>query len=133
MRAVLLPQFGPPDNLELAEVPDPVAGPGEVVVDVRIASVTFVETQIRAGRPPNPAMTSKPPVILGNGVGGTVASVGAGVDPALAGRRVVTTTGGSGGYAERAKAAAAGRPDRTGLSTEAGGLECGLWVRTPIS
>jgi NADPH2:quinone reductase len=41
------------------------------------------------------------PVVPGNGVGGTVAQVGEGVDPALRGRRVVTTTGGSGGYAEQ--------------------------------
>jgi len=41
------------------------------------------------------------PAVLGNGVGGVVLAVGEGVDPALAGRRVVTTTGGTGGYAER--------------------------------
>jgi NADPH2:quinone reductase len=46
------------------------------------------------------------PVVPGNGVGGRVAAVGAGVDAALVGRRVVTTTGGSGGYAERVAVAA---------------------------
>jgi len=40
------------------------------------------------------------PAVLGNGVGGVVVSVGPGVDPVLVRRRVVTTTGGSGGYAE---------------------------------
>jgi NADPH:quinone reductase len=111
VRAVMLSEFGPPENLALVEVPDPAPGPGQVLVDVEIASVTFVETQIRAGRPPNPAMTPKLPVILGNGVGGTVSSVGEGADPALAGRRVVTTTGGAGGYAERVAADAAGLVD----------------------
>jgi NADPH2:quinone reductase len=85
----------------LEEVPDPVAGPGQALVQVEIASITFIETQVRAGTPPNPAMAPSLPVVLGNGVGGVVASVGPGVDPALVRRRVVTTTGGSGGYAEK--------------------------------
>ena len=72
-----------------------------------MASITFVETQTRAGRPPNPAMTPALPVVLGNGVGGVIASVGAEVDPGLIGRRVVTSTGGSGGYAERVAVEAA--------------------------
>src|SRR5580704_11452399 len=106
VRAVVLSEFGPPQNLAVAEVPDPVPGPGQVLVDVHFASITFVETQVRAGRAPNPAMLPSLPAILGNGVGGVVASVGAQADPALAGRQVITTTGGSGGYAERVAAAA---------------------------
>jgi NADPH2:quinone reductase len=39
--------------------------------------------------------------VLGNGVGGTVVTIDAGVDGGVVGRRVVSTTGGSGGYAER--------------------------------
>jgi NADPH:quinone reductase len=108
MRAVVLPEFGPPGNLALAEVPDPEPGPAQALIDVHVASVTFVETQVRSGRPPNPAMLPRLPAILGNGVGGIVASVGADTDSALVGRRVVTTTGGSGGYAERAAVDAAG-------------------------
>lgn len=111
MRAVTLTAFGPPENLTVAEVPDPVAGPGQVVVDVRIANITFVETQVRAGRPPNPSMLPRLPAVLGNGVGGVVASTGPGVSSALLGRRVITATGGSGGYAERALADAAGLVD----------------------
>jgi NADPH2:quinone reductase len=106
MRAVMMREFGPPQVLQLAETAAAQAGPGQVVVDVEIASVTFVETQVRAGRPPNPAMLPALPAILGNGVGGTVAEVGAGVDRALTGRRVVTSLSGTGGYAERAVAAA---------------------------
>jgi len=108
VRAVVLSEFGPPGNLELAEVPDPEPGAGQAVIDVQVASITFVETQVRSGRPPNPAMLPRLPAILGNGVGGVVASAGAGADPGLIGRRVVTTTGGSGGYAERAAVDAAG-------------------------
>jgi NADPH2:quinone reductase len=99
MQAIWLRAFGGPEVLEPGEAPDPVAGPGEVVVDVAFANITFVETQMRAtGRGP---LAAEPPLIPGNGVGGTVAAVGAGTDPSLLGRRVVTSTGGRGGYAER--------------------------------
>jgi NADPH2:quinone reductase len=111
VRAVMLAAFGPPGNLAIAEVPDPVPGAGQVLVDVHIANITFVETQVRAGSPPNPAMLPRLPAVLGNGVGGVVASAGAGAASALVGRRVITATGGSGGYAERAVADAAGLVD----------------------
>jgi NADPH2:quinone reductase len=88
MLAVWMDEIGGPEVLVARETPDPVPGPGEVLVDVAHVSITFVETQVRAGRGPFPAT---PPVIPGNGVGGTTPD----------GRRVVTTTGGSGGYAER--------------------------------
>jgi NADPH:quinone reductase len=100
MQAVVLRRFGGPGELAVAEVPDPVAGPGQAVIGVEYASITFVETQIRAGRPPVAAMAPALPVIPGNGVGGTVIAVAAGADQSLLGRRVVSTTGGSGGYAE---------------------------------
>ena len=92
MLAVTLKEFGPPQVLTPAEVPDPVPGPGQVLVEVEFVNITFVETQIRAGRPPNPAMAPALPAVLGNGVGGVVSTTGA---------RVVTATGGSGGYAQR--------------------------------
>jgi len=104
MRAVVMREFGAPHVLRLGEVPDPPPGAGEVVIDVELANVTFVETQIRAGRPPNPAMLPTLPAILGNGVGGTVAT-GSGAAGGWAGRRVVTGLTGTGGYAERAVAA----------------------------
>jgi NADPH:quinone reductase len=106
MRAVLLRGFGPPGRLEPVELPEPVPGAGEVVIELELANVTFVETQIRAGRPPHPAMAPDLPVILGKGVGGVIAEVGAGEDRALVGRRVVSSLRGTGGYAERAVAAA---------------------------
>jgi len=119
VRAVLLREFGPPSRLVAEEVPDPVAAPGQALIDVEFASITFVETQLRAGHPPVPAMAPRLPVILGNGVGGVLSSVGPGVGPALAGRRVVTTTGGTGGYAERVAVDAAVPipvPGRLGLA-----------------
>jgi NADPH:quinone reductase len=104
MQAVVTHEFGPPSVLVPEEVPDPAPGPEQVVVDVGVANVTFVETQVRAGRPPSPAMLPTLPAILGNGVGGVVASVGERVDAGLVGRRVVASLGGTGGYAERAVA-----------------------------
>ncbi|GGP63242.1 zinc-binding dehydrogenase [Saccharothrix coeruleofusca] len=99
MRAVWLTAFGGPEVLVAKETPEPSAGRGEVVVSVFFAGLTFVETQFRAsGIGP---FGLQPPAVLGNGVGGVVAEVGEGVDPALLGTRVVTATGGSGGYAER--------------------------------
>jgi len=98
MRAVWLKEFGGPEALVAGEAPDPVAGPGQVVVAVAYANITFVETQVRAGTGPFPVSL---PMIPGNGVGGVVAAAGPGVDPGLVGTRVVTATGGSGGYAER--------------------------------
>jgi NADPH:quinone reductase len=119
MRAVVVNEFGPPVVLIPSDVPDVQAGPGQVVVQVELAGITFVETQVRAGRSPNPAMAPRLPAVLGNGVGGVVAAVGEGVDAGLLGALVVTTTGGSGGYAERALAAAGDLiavPDALGLA-----------------
>ncbi len=104
MRAVWLREFGPPEVLVPGEAPDPAAGAGQVVVAVEFANITFVETQVRAGRAPFPLPPGALPMIPGNGVGGVVAEVGDGVDASLAGRRVVSSTGGRGGYAERAVA-----------------------------
>ena len=102
MRAVWLKEFGPPEALVPGAAPDPVAGAGQVLVAVAFANITFVETQVRAGRSPFPLSSGALPMIPGNGVGGVVAGTGPGVDTDLAGRRVVSGTGGRGGYAERA-------------------------------
>ena len=113
MRAVVIREFGPPEVLEPGEVADVRAGPDDVVIDVEFAGVTFVETQVRAGRPPHPSMLPALPAILGNGVGGTV-----GEGSLWSGRRVVASLNGTGGYAERAVSAVArliGVPD--GLAT----------------
>jgi NADPH2:quinone reductase len=108
MQAVVLSEFGTPAVLHVADLPEPVPGPGEVIVRVAFAGITFVETQIRAGRAPNPAMAPPLPAVLGNGVGGVVDAVGADVEASLLGSRVITTTGGRGGYAQRCAVPAAG-------------------------
>jgi NADPH:quinone reductase len=88
VRAVWLREFGPPGALTPGEAPDP---DGDAVIDVEFANITFVETQVRAGRAPWPVEL---PMIPGNGVGGT-----------LDGRPVVASLNGRGGYAERAAGA----------------------------
>ncbi|MBB5959229.1 NADPH2:quinone reductase [Saccharothrix tamanrassetensis] len=118
MRAVWLTGFGGPEVLVPGDAPDPEAGPGQAVVEVAYANITFVETQYRrTGRGP---FDLRPPAIPGNGVGGVVTRVGPGADPGLVGQRVVSATGGRGGYAERAAVDAAGVvvvPDGVPLDT----------------
>ncbi|RCV52959.1 zinc-binding dehydrogenase [Marinitenerispora sediminis] len=112
MRAVWLTEFGGPEVLVAGDAPDPEPGPGQVLIDVEFANITFVETQFRAnGFGP---FRGRPPLVPGNGVGGVVAAVGPGVAADMVGRRVVTSTGGSGGYAERVAVDAAGVIDVPG-------------------
>ncbi|TVT32739.1 zinc-binding dehydrogenase [Amycolatopsis rhizosphaerae] len=95
-------RFGGPEVLIETEVPEPVAGPGQVVVEVAVAAIDFVQTQLRRGISPGPPLP-EPPYVPGATVAGTVAATGAGVDGAWLGRRVVTHTAtGYGGNAERA-------------------------------
>lgn len=105
MRAVIAGRPGPPDVLQVVTRPDPEPGTGQVRVAVEVAAITFVDTMIRAGSPVAPP--AEFPVVLGNGVGGTVDRTGPGVDPAWRSARVVTTTGGHGGYASLALASVA--------------------------
>ncbi|WP_239098549.1 zinc-binding dehydrogenase [Micromonospora qiuiae] len=95
-----LREFGGPEMLVPGPAPDPVPGPGQVLIDVAHVNITFVETLFRAtGFGPFPSAPL--PVIPGNGVGGVIGAVGPDADPGLVGRRVVTSTGGSGAYAEQ--------------------------------
>jgi NADPH:quinone reductase len=117
MRVVRATRFGGPEVLVPGEAPDPVAGPGQVVVEVSVAGTTFVETQIRAGTDrwhAPPAL----PYVPGGVVAGRVGALGPDVDPAWSGRRVLAETGDTGGFAELAVAAVADLiplPDGLGL------------------
>ncbi|WP_129838962.1 zinc-binding dehydrogenase [Streptomyces sp. RFCAC02] len=104
MRVVQVVRFGGPEVLVPGEAPEPVAGPGRVLVDVAVAGMTFVETQIRRG---TDRWHERPrlPYVPGGLVAGRVSAVGERVDPAWLGRRVVAGTGETGGFAERAVAA----------------------------
>ncbi len=102
MRAIVADRPGAPDVLRPVTLPDPEPDSGQVRVVVEVVAITFIDTLIRAGSPIAPPVTF--PVILGNGVGGIIDRVGPDVDPAWICTPVVTTTGGSGGYASLAVA-----------------------------
>ena len=104
MRVVEVARFGGPDVLEPRDVPDPIPGPGQVLVAASACDVLFVDTMIRSGRGAD-YFPIRPPYVPGNGVGGTIAALGAKVDAGWLGRPVVAHTGGAGGtggYAELA-------------------------------
>jgi NADPH:quinone reductase-like Zn-dependent oxidoreductase len=97
MRSVWITRTGPPEALEVREGPDPVPGPGEVLVRVRATGVNVADVMARLGLYPD---APPRPCVVGYEVAGTVERVGSGVDGALpAGARVVALTR-FGGYAE---------------------------------
>ena len=117
MKAVLLSGHGGPEMLRYGEAPDPVAGPGEVVVDIHAASVNAADYKVRLGS----GVYSKIrfPHILGRDFSGVIGVVGAGVGDLAVGDAVfgVTDQGIEGAYAEKIaiKAAiVAKKPDRLG-------------------
>lgn len=101
MRAIRATAPGGPDVLHLNELPEPQAGPGEVVVDVAAAGVNFIDTYRRSGIYPMPF-----PHVVGSEGAGTVVSVGEGVTDVGAGDRVAWLDGSTGSYLERATVAA---------------------------
>ena len=102
MRAVLVSEFGGPDQLRLSRAADPVAGPGQVRIVVHAAGVNPVDAGNRAdGR----WARLRVPCILGYDVAGVIDSVGDGVSGLAPGDRVMAMThfpDGAGGYAELA-------------------------------
>ncbi|MER7072208.1 NAD(P)H-quinone oxidoreductase [Terrabacter sp. NPDC000476] len=97
MRAITIPEPGDADSLVLAEVPDPEAGPGQVLVDVVAAGVNRADVMQRLGHYPPPAGASEYP---GLEVSGRVAALGEGVQGWAVGDEVCALVDG-GGYAER--------------------------------
>src|SRR5580704_3473391 len=76
MKAILCTHFGTADELELADIAEPQAGPGEAVVRVKAAALNFFDTLIVAGK-----YQYKPPFPFSPAAefSGVVASVGTGV------------------------------------------------------
>lgn len=98
MQAVTVEEFGSPEGLAVVELPDPSPSGGQVSIAIEAIGVGGVDALIRSGTLGDYGFTSGH--ILGSEVGGTVAAVGEGVDPAWVGRRVWAFTG-MGGYAEQ--------------------------------
>lgn len=98
MRAVIVTAPGGPEMLQVAEVPEPHAGEGEVTVRVAAAGINRADLLQRMGHYPPPPGASD---ILGLEVSGVVASVGAGVADIAEGDAVMALLEG-GGYAELA-------------------------------
>jgi len=98
MKAAYIEKFGGPEVLAYGDLPDPVAGQGQVVVDVVAASVNGADPKVAAGEYKQATF----PLILGRDFSGTVSAVGAGADLRV-GDEVfgVLETGRDGTYCEK--------------------------------
>jgi NADPH:quinone reductase-like Zn-dependent oxidoreductase len=99
MKAALLMANGGPETLRYGEAPDPVAGPGEVVVDIFAASVNAADYKVRLGGYSKLTF----PYILGRDFSGVISQVGEGVTDLKVGDAVfgVADQGQEGAYAEK--------------------------------
>lgn len=108
MKAVYLEKFGGPDVLRYGDLPDPVAGADEVLIDVHAASVNAADWKFRGGEYARHAQV-KFPQIPGRDFSGVVAGLGASVGDLKVGDAVfgVLASGREGTYAEKIAVAAA--------------------------
>ncbi len=128
MHAITVSEPGGPDSLRWTEVPDPVAGPGEVVLDVVASAVNRADIMQRQGFYPPPPGASE---IIGLECSGRIAALGDGVTGWAVGDEVCALLAG-GGYAEQVAVPAAQLlpvPDGVDLVTAAGLPEvaCTVW------
>ena len=96
MRAILANGFGPPEALRMAEVPEPAAKPGEVLVEIHAAPVNYVDLLVVGG---TYQFLPKLPFIPGKGPAGVVTALGDQVTDLKIGDRVLAMAE-EGGYAE---------------------------------
>jgi NADPH2:quinone reductase len=99
MKALLCKAYGPPDTLVLDDVPSPTAGPGEVVIAVKAASVNFPDVLIIENKY---QFKPQPPFSPGSELAGVVKEVGDGVSHLRVGDRVMAFTV-YGAFAEEVK------------------------------
>ncbi|KJC43977.1 NADPH:quinone oxidoreductase [Bradyrhizobium sp. LTSP885] len=93
MKAILCSQYCQPDDLVLADVPDPVAGPGEAVIAIKAAALNFFDILMIQGK-----YQIKPPFPFSPAaeVAGVIESVGEGVTDLKVGDRVAASCGHNG-------------------------------------
>jgi NADPH:quinone reductase-like Zn-dependent oxidoreductase len=96
-RAWFVDRYGGPERLTLRTRPDPVPGPGEVLVKTSAIGLNFADLFVRAGAYPR---TPQPPFVPGMEISGTVEAVGEGVSGMAPGRRVAAVSL-FGGHAEK--------------------------------
>ena len=96
MKAMLCTHYGPPEEMELRELPSPAPGPNQVLIAVKACGVNFPDVLMLADK-----YQFKPPLPFAPGgeVAGTVKALGDGVTGFKIGDRVAVSTG-SGGFAE---------------------------------
>src|SRR5258708_19777355 len=99
MKAVYIEQFGGPEVVKYGDLPDPSAGPGQIVVDAFAASVNGADWKVRAGQ----HGPQKFPLVLGRDFSGVVSGVGDGVADLRMGDEVfgVLEPGREAAYAEK--------------------------------
>jgi len=99
MKAAYIERYGGPEVLQYGDLPDPVAKPGEVVIDVIAASVNGADWKVRAGQ----YGQAQFPFALGRDFSGVISEVGAGVHDLKVGDAVfgVLPPGREGAYAEK--------------------------------
>ena len=95
MKAVVIERHGGPDVMQLGEMPDPQPGPGELLVEVALAGVNYIDTYYRSGSYP-----LQLPAVIGQEGSGRVIGLGDGVDGWAVGDRVAWS-GQAGSCAER--------------------------------
>lgn len=78
MKAFILDRYGKQQALRLGDMPEPVSGPDDVLVEVEAAGLNMLDSKIRDGSFKQ-ILPYKPPLVLGHDVAGTVVSVGANV------------------------------------------------------
>jgi NADPH:quinone reductase-like Zn-dependent oxidoreductase len=106
MKAVFIERYGGPEVLQYGDMPESVAGPGEVLIDVHAASVNGADWKVRSGKGDQ---VKTFPHILGRDFSGVVAALGDGVTDFEVGDAVfgVCDRGQEGAYAERLAVSAA--------------------------
>ena len=100
MKAAYFEEHGGPEVLQYGDLPDPVAGLYEVVIDIHAASVNAADAKVRAG---HYSQITNFPYVLGRDFSGIVSAVGDGVDEFAIGDAVfgVCDAGQEGTYAEK--------------------------------